>query len=515
MNKQFIWHPDLGDGTYKNPIIHADYSDPDAIRVGSDYFMVASSFNMSPSLPVLHSTDLIHWKIINHVAAGMPNKSYEKPRHGDGVWAPSIRYHDGYFWVFFGAPDESIFMSKTKDPFGEWSPLHLVKKVKGWIDPCPFWEDERRAYLIHAFARSRIGFKSLLQLCRMKSDGTALLDEGKIVFDGNINHPTIKGPKLYKRKGYYYIFAPAGGVATGWQTILKSKSIAGPYEDKIVLHQGKTEINGPHQGAWVETEDNESWFIHFQDKGPYGRVTHLQPMEWKEDWPVMGTGEGEISEPVLRWKKPKVKENGEVVVPQTNDDFTGEELGLQWQWRANEQKEWYSFSEGNLVLHARYTPATRLYDVGQILTQKFPAPSFVVETEVSLQAEDPETIAGLFFGGFSYGGIQLRRHPKGLALYKYIGTHKDGKTRENTEFIDLIPTKQITLRIYVEDGGICQLSYQVKEESEVYVGEKFAISKGQWIGAIMGIFCLNRIQRHSKDVASFSHFFIKKHTRPS
>src|SRR5690606_25861457 len=266
---QNVWQADLENGLYQNPILHADYSDPDVIRVGKDYYMVSSSFHMSPCLPVLHSTDLVNWKIINHVADKLPFESYDKPRHGDGVWAPSLRYHDGKFWVFFGAPDEGIFMSTAEEPAGEWTPLHLVKKTKGWIDTCPFWDDDGQAYLVSAFARSRIGFKSILHISRMKPDGTELLDEGIHVFDGNENHPTIEGPKLYKRNGYYYIFAPAGGVATGWQTILRSKNIFGPYEDKIVLHQGNSKINGPHQGGWVDTETGESWFLHFQDKGAY------------------------------------------------------------------------------------------------------------------------------------------------------------------------------------------------------------------------------------------------------
>src|SRR5699024_10904797 len=137
-----VWNPDLGDGYYKNPIIHADYSDPDVVRVGGDYFMVASSFNLSPCLPILHSKDLVNWTIVNHVCEHMPYERYNEPRHGEGVWAPSIRYHDDYFWVFFGAPDDGIFISKTKDPIGEWYTLQVVKEDKGSIDRCQFCKDD-------------------------------------------------------------------------------------------------------------------------------------------------------------------------------------------------------------------------------------------------------------------------------------------------------------------------------------------------------------------------------------
>ena len=505
-----VWNPDLGDGYYKNPIIHADYSDPDVVRVGSDYFMVASSFNLTPCLPILHSKDLVNWTTVNHVAEHMPYERFNKPRHGEGVWAPSIRYHDDHYWVFFGAPDEGIFMSKTRDPFGEWSPLHLVKEVKGWIDPCPFWDEDGQAYLVHAFANSRIGFKSVLQICKMKSDGTALLDEGKFVFDGTKDHPTIEGPKMYKRNGYYYIFAPAGGVATGWQTILRSKSVFGPYEDKIVLHQGNTEINGPHQGGWVETESGESWFMHFQDKGAYGRITHLQPMWWENDWPVMGTGDGEIREPVSKWEKPKTSAPSEVKVPQTSDDFTDEDLGLQWQWRANRNKKWYDLKNNQLRLYAYQSTAKTIYDTPQILSQKFPAQVFTATTSIKFEPKDTNSVAGLYIGGFEYGGIKLKKSDHGLSLVKYKGKHTDQQTVENEEIMKEIDETDVFLRVSVNEKAECQLSYSVDQETYHQVGEAFTVTKGQWIGAQVGIFCLNTESDSSEDYAAFDWFVVSE-----
>ncbi|RPJ06839.1 MAG: glycosyl hydrolase 43 family protein, partial [Spirochaetaceae bacterium] len=299
---------DSGDGTYTNPILHADYSDPDAIRVGNDFYMVASSFNVVPGVPVLHSKDLVNWRIINHVVSQIPFPAYDLPQHGRGAWAPSIRYHDGKYFAYIPMPDEGIFMSQADDPAGKWSNLVCVRPGKGWIDTCPFWDDDGQAYLVNAFANSRIGIKSILHLSRMKPDGTGLLDDGRHIFDGTKKHPTIEGPKLYKRNGWYYIFAPAGGVPKGWQTVLRSRSIWGPYEDRIVLHQGSTNINGPHQGAWIELENEESWFLHFQDKGVFGRILHLQPMKWENDWPVIGEdldADG-IGQPVARSKKPGI-----------------------------------------------------------------------------------------------------------------------------------------------------------------------------------------------------------------
>ncbi|MFA9557855.1 glycoside hydrolase 43 family protein [Evansella sp. AB-rgal1] len=508
-----VWSADLGNGFYQNPIICADYSDPDVIRVGEDFFMVASSFNMSPCLPILHSKDLINWEIINHVCEKFPDSSYDKPRHGDGVWAPSIRHHDGKFWVFFGAPDEGIFMSTTEDPFGTWSPLHLVKEAKGWIDPCPFWDEDGNAYLVHAFARSRIGFKHILQICKMKPDGTALLDEGTYIFDGTTEHPTIEGPKMYKRNGYYYIFAPAGGVATGWQTILRSKSVYGPYEDKIVLHQGKTEINGPHQGGYVELESGESWFMHFQDKGAYGRITHLQPMSWKDDWPVMGQNVNEqgIGEPVLQWKKPNVIGDHKIVNPQTSDDFTGESLGLQWQWRANVNHSWYTIWDNYLRLHAIKQPTgvTTIYDLPQILTQKFPAPAFTATTLMNFTPKSYEDYAGFMVFGLDYAGIMLKKSGAGLNVIEFNGsTERDKPAVEQEKVVNHINSYTFYLRVDVDHKAICQFSISIDGNEFETVGEPFQAKEGHWIGAQLGIFCKNKVEEASTGYVDVDYFKI-------
>ncbi len=342
-----IGQTDNKKGTYKNPIIYADYSDPDVTRVGNDFYMTASSFSNLPGLPILHSRDLVNWQIISHAVINYPIEHYKKPQHGGGIWAPSLRFNNGQFYIYFGDPDNGIFMTKSKNVFGPWETLKLIKEAKGWIDPCPFWDDDGNAYLVRAWARSRSGIKHIITLHKMSRDGEKLLDEGIDIFCDSLKHPTIEGPKLYKRNGYYYIFAPAGGVKSGWQTVLRSKSIYGPYEDKIVLEQGSTNINGPHQGAWLQTRSGENWFIHFQDRYAYGRIVHLQPMKWVNDWPIIGedyNGNG-IGEPVAIFTKPCFDNLLPVFSMQTSDQFDSLKLGLQWQWQANYFNEWISLKD--------------------------------------------------------------------------------------------------------------------------------------------------------------------------
>lgn len=229
-----VWVSDLGNGKYKNPVLYADYSDPDACRVGDDFYMTSSSFNCLPGLQILHSKDLVNWTIIG---AAVPNalppiETPERPEHGNRVWAPAIRHHNGEFYIFWGDPDQGVFMVKAKDPKGPWSEPVLVKAGKGIIDTCPFWDEDGKVYMVHAYAGSRAGLKSVITICELNTEANAAITPSRIIFDGHEAHQTCEGPKMYKRNDYYYIFHPAGGVPTGWQVVLRSKT-------SMVLTNGK------------------------------------------------------------------------------------------------------------------------------------------------------------------------------------------------------------------------------------------------------------------------------------
>ena len=293
-------HPawgDRGDGTYANPILNADYSDPDVIRVGDKYYMVASDFHYI-GIQVLESADMVNWKIVSQVYDRFDMPGWDANNHyGGGSWAPSIRWHDGRFWVFFCTPDDGLFMSTATDARGPWSPLHCVEKVERWEDPCPLWDDDGQAYLGH----SVLGAGPII-VHRMAPDGSRLLDKGRTVYTG----PVAEGTKWLKKDGYYYLIIPEGGVESGWQTVLRSRNIYGPYERKVVLEQGPTPVNGPHQGALVDTPSGEWWFFHFQSVNPTGRIVHLQPAGWRGGWPEIGidTDGNGIGEPVDSHGKP-------------------------------------------------------------------------------------------------------------------------------------------------------------------------------------------------------------------
>ncbi|MBT2561014.1 glycoside hydrolase 43 family protein [Pedobacter sp. ISL-68] len=519
-NLSKVWTADLGNGTYKNPVIHADYSDPDAIRAGEDYYMTASSFNCIPGLPILHSRDLVNWTLVNHaLKLQEPVDVYDIPQHGKGVWAPSINYHKGEFRIYYPDPDYGIFMVRAKNPLGKWEKPVLILKGKGIIDPSVFFDDDGQTYLAVAWAASRAGVNSLLTVFKMNSDGTRVEDEGMHVFDGHGKNHTVEGPKFYKRNGYYYLFAPAGGVAAGWQLVMRSKNIYGPYEERKVMEQGKTAINGPHQGALVRTPKDEYWFLHFQDKGLYGRVVHLQPVNWKNDWPVIGSdGDGDgIGEPVSVYTKPSVSGTHAISAPSESDEFNGIEPGLQWQWHANKKIQWSAMipKSGYLRLFAFPNPQINkgLWNVPNLLLQKFPAPTFTATTKLNYIIEWDtwqEKKTGLLIMGNDYSYLSVSKNEKGFQIAQVICKNAPNNGIEQILAQRPLKSGAVYLRAEVAQEG--QVTFSYSEDGELYhkIGETFKAQPDKWIGAKIGIFCTSGSDVRTGGYADFDYFRITR-----
>lgn len=503
-----VWVSDEGNGMYRNPVLHADYSDPDVCAVGEDYFLTASSFNCTPGLPILHSKDLVNWKIVNYALKKVePVEYYNEPRHGKGVWAPSIRFHEGMYYIYWGDPDFGIFMVKTRDPYGEWDKPVLVKAGKGMIDPCPLWDDDGRVYLAHAWAGSRAKFNSVLTVCEMNKEGTAVISDSVLVFDGNdgVNH-TIEGAKFYKRNGFYYLFAPAGGVVSGWQLVMRSKDVYGPYEARIVMEQGKTDINGPHQGGWVDTPAGESWFLHFQDKGAYGRVLHLNPMKWVNDWPVIGVdkdGDG-CGDPVSRYRKPKTDKTYPIETPVESDEFDTRKLGLQWEWHANYQ-DVFGFTTNmgyaRIYGHELSPHFKNFWEVPNLLMQKFPAEEFTATAKLKVSAKDDGQLSGLIIMGWDYSWIGVEKQGEKFLLKQAVCKDAEqGNLEQVSTLAVLEPSRkfeaglfpnyerEIYIRVHVDKGAYCRFSYSLDGKKFTEAGTLFKARQGKWIGAKVGMF---------------------------
>lgn len=528
---QTVWTPDLGNGQYKNPVLYADYSDPDVIRVGDDYWMTASSFNCAPGLPILHSTDLVNWEIVNYVFLNQPPYDwFNEPRHGDGVWAPCIRYHDGWYYIYWGDPDRGVMMSKAEDPRGEWTTPHLVKAAKGIIDTSPLWDEDGKAYLVHGWAGSRAGFKSVLSVSEMSLDGERLIGPDVMIFDGHGEHPTIEGPKFYKRNGWYYIFAPAGGVKTGWQVVLRSRSPYGPYEIKTVLEQGSTMIPGPHQGGWVEDVKGDCWFLHFVDMYAYGRVCHLQPMQWTaDDWCTMGIDydKNGIGEPVLTHKKPASRLRSAVRTPVDSDEFESKDLGLQWQWHANPQLHWgFTYpSAGIFRMYCRKVDGLypNLGGNGNLLLQKVNAPNYTATAKLTFHPSYEGDRAGLVMMGHDYATIGLK-FVDGKIVIEQSRCLEAMRKSNPEEVLASLPYQEsgepvvVYLRCQIKQEWkkgeqprmFCRFAYSTDGKRFKELGEQFEAQAGHWIGAKIGFYADAEIHKNDGGWSDIDWFRVSE-----
>ncbi|MEJ1200149.1 family 43 glycosylhydrolase [Streptomyces sp. CCNWLW230] len=508
--------------TYTNPVLNADWSDPDVLRVGDDFYLTASSFGRVPGLPLLHSRDLVGWTLVGHALTRLePAEAFATPRHDCGVWAPSLRHHANRFWIFWGDPDHGIFQVNAPDIRGPWTAPHLVKAGQGLIDACPLWDDETgEAYLVHAWAKSRSGIKNRLTGHRMHPDGTGVLDEGKVIVDAD-RLPgwfTLEGPKLYKHDGWFWILAPAGGVETGWQGAFRSRGFFGPYEEKVVLEQKDTDVNGPHQGGWVRTGTGEDWFLHFQQRGAYGRVVHLQPMRWGTGgtsrsseaesgggWPVLGDDGAPVTEhtrPALPPQPP--------AAPATDDDFPGGRFGRQWSWTANPRDGWATQHSGDGLRLAcvRSADAHDLRKLPNVLTQRLPGDPAVIEVELRLDSEEPGARAGLAVLGDAYRWIGLQRGADGTVHLVHRFAESVAEADRDADHPRPAPEGRARLRIEAGPGGRCRFSYDLGDGPRP-TGQVFAATPWRWVGALLGLFALAPTGQGDAGAATFTQFRIE------
>jgi len=553
--KSQVWSPDNGDGTFTNPVINADYSDPDVCvgASGEDFYLTASSFSHVPGLPILHSKDLVNWQIVNHAIKALPPYDrYNVPQHGNGVWAPSIRYNQNnqLYYIYWGDPDLGVFVTTAKDPEGEWTEPKCIISGKGMIDTCPLWDEDGRCYLVNGWANSRCQFNSVLTVREMTPDGMQAISDPVIVFDGNgTNDRTSEGPKFYKRDGWYWIMNPAGGVPIGHQLAMRSRSPFGPYESKTVLAQGDTNINGPHQGGWVHLKSGEDWFLHFQDKEAYGRVVWLEPVKWVDNWPTMGEKVGKVKaygklekycgQPVLTYKKPKVNVPVNVPVnPVESDEFNTTTLGKQWQWNANYDQTYgmpTPYGYYRVFCHRQSADYKNMWEAGNLLLQKTPADNFTATAKVEVTAKDEDQYGGITVFGMDYSALVLRRVGDEFQLQQITCKKADKGGAEDVKVlktfkpsaadkVDYQPAlhRQMYLRLSVKYIGGKNSDGTNKHEAHVQFaysedgkkfhdcGDVFTMRQGKWVGAKVGILAAEKAGKKVRGWVDVDWFRITK-----
>ncbi|MCL2027949.1 MAG: family 43 glycosylhydrolase, partial [Bacteroidales bacterium] len=444
------------------------------------------------------------------------------------VWAPAIRHHNNLFYIYWGDPDHGIYTVTSQDAITWTKPL-LVKEGKGLIDAAPFWDDDGKAYLVYALAGSRATIKSVLMMADMAPDGLSLLSRSRVIFDGHAEHPTIEGPKMYKRDGLYYILAPAGGVKPGWQVAMRSQNPYGPYEIKIVMEQGNTTINGPHQGCYVEADNGEGWFLHFQDKDAYGRIVHLNPVVWRDGWPVMGATPNNralTGNPVLTHRMPQTKHvsRGQLPLQQTSDNFESPTLGLQWQWHANPMEWWHFCDMENKQLKLFSVPNVadykNLWQSPNLLMQKFPAEGFEMTGKISLKELMENDVAGFVVFGQDYSGITFQKFGNGFTMNKISVINAHTGTPETIEATRNITHTELLVRVVVnpkrnnsltsKTDAECVFSYSLDGgRTFTTFGRPFIAKAGRWIGAKVGFYNNRTVRNNDGGSLNIENFDVK------
>lgn len=489
---------DLGDGTYANPVLNADYSDPDVIRVGDKYYMTCSEFHFM-GMPILESTDLVNWRVIARVHDIINLTGYATmEKYGAGTWAPSLRYHDGKYWIYVCTPHEGLFMTTATDPAGPWEQLYCVKSVGGWEDPCPFWDKDGQGYI----GRSQLG-GGPIYVHKLAADGKSLLDDGVKVYQG----PTAEGTKFFEKDGYVYLSIPEGGVGAGWQTVLRADNVYGPYKGQRALEQGSTHVNGPHQGAFVDTPEGDWWFFHFQDTKPLGRVMHLQPVEWKDGFPMAGVdydGNG-VGEPVKVHAKPYPQ--SEAHLPQTDDDFESPTLSPHWQWNHNPLSTLWSLTThpGRLALKA--SVATKIRDARGQFTQKTMGFNSQATVELDVTEMTGSQRAGLECIGQKYNAVGIfMRTVNGVVTPRFY-TEYDGTLNISN---DALPEgiTHVWLRLDCNDvDNTHQFSVSTDGVNFSPMGDAFEQGTADWKGYRVGLY--SYANREVEGVALFDNFTYK------
>ncbi len=476
---------DQRDGTYRNPIVPGDYSDIDCIRVGNDYYTVSSTFQYSPGFIILHSKDLVNWRILGHVVNDVSVISpamncTQMNRNGVGIWAGAIRYHNKRFWVYFGDPDEGYFMSSAARPEGSWTTVKNILPEKGWDDCCPFWDDDGQAYLIG----TKFADHYKIHLFKMSADGTTIdRASDKVIYQSNGSEAN----KMYKINGYYYhLFSE---VRNNVRVLMmeRAKNIWGPYEGPQQLSEGQQQFNEPNQGGLVQTPGGQWYFLTHHGSGDWsGRIMSLLPVTWTNGWPIIGKPNGAgIGEMV--WQAPMPVKGTKRVVPQSSDEFTGSKLGPQWEWNYQPRADKWSLTQrkGWLRLHAFKPLKNNLLHAGNTITQRsYRTTSNEATVKIDLSKMANGQRAGLsHFGVPNYAAAGVVQTSQGKQLQFF---NKDKITDG-----PVIQANTIWLRSNWGLDGKSKFSYSTNGKDFKPFGETYQLKWGSYRGDRLAIYNFN------------------------
>lgn len=511
---------DQGDGTYVNPVIPADFSDIDVIRVGDDYYAISSTMQFSPGMAVIHSKDLVNWQMIGHVVDDVtsisPEMNWDRMNvYGRGIWAGSIRYYKNKFWVYFGTPDDGFFMSSADKPEGPWEPLHQLWKVVGWDDCCSFCDDDGQLYFIAThFALDPITNKQYnIHLFKMTPDGKRLLLESDTIIHQSKGS---EANKLYKINGVYYHYFSHVNSQGGRQIMVgRSNNLYGNWEIRQLNRVDRQKDREPNQGGLLKIDEDKWYFFTHHGRGDWeGRPASLLPVTWVDGWPIIGhVAADTIGEMVWSGMKPiTVNENFSI---QTNDDFNSEKLSVQWEWNYQPRTDKWSLSEreGFLRLHAfrPINPENKekvILRVGNTITQRSMRTR---QNTVTIKMD----IANMNDG--QYAGLThlSTQNNSMFGIKQENGTRKLVYTYNDVDMVGItVAQKDIWLQSEWDINGLNFYSFSLDGELFVPFGDKNQLTWGSYRGDRIGIFSYNTLKEDGfVDIEWFRYNYSRQRVR--
>jgi beta-xylosidase len=454
-------HSDNDDGTYTNPVIAADFPDPDVILAGDAFYMVSTTMFVFPGVTILKSYDLVNWEYCSNAVQRFDfSKCYDLDscnRYSHGQWATSLRYHNSKFYLLFITLDEGGFLCTASKPEGPWE---IKKLPKGFYDPGLFFDDDGRIYVAHGYSN--------LYITELDNN-FAPKGNDSLVYTGDIRKG-LEGTHVYKINGYYYLYCTYGGV-DGIQVALRSKNIYGPYEQNIVIRDTTKGLNfGIHQGALIKTQAGEWWTMLFVDQGPFGRFPSLHPVTWVDDWPIAGVG----GKGVVTYRKPDVGRDYPIKILPTSDEFNNAALGMQWGWNHNPDSTKWSLTQkpGYLRLTTGKVVAN-LREARNTLTQRaFAYYSKTMPTIAVTKIEVDNMRDG------DVAGLAVFQDPYAYIAVKQINGSRYIIMVNNGEKIDSVPMKGKTIYLLASahyGTGKASFAYSPDNKKFISLGNELSM----------------------------------------
>lgn len=489
-NSARSWAADNGNGTYSNPLFYDEFSDPDMIRVGQDYYLTGTTMHAMPGLPILHSRDLVNWSFVTYVFDRLdlgPDFRLEdsKEIYGQGIWAPSFRFHNGTYYIFANVNRFGLQVFRANNIRGPWKHNRIEK---GLHDLSVLFDDDGKAYAAYG-ART-------IRIVEFNKELTALLPETDRVLVG----PELglgEGSHFYKIKGKYYIVSaiPGGHVP---MKCARADSLAGPWEVKTISENesqgiGQSyrfkdfrrrvplfELTKPnpaerasltlHQGGIIDIPSTGEWWGYsMQDHNSVGRLTSLSPVTWVDGWPFFGLP-GNLTRTPKSWVKPNVGRAEPISSPyERSDDFSGTKLKPVWQWNHLPEEGKWSLAErpGFLRLHSLAAPS--FWEARNSLTQRAIGPESTATAVMDTSGMKAGDVAGLALLNLPYIWLGVKRDGDRYSVELY-------EQNEGKSISEPLGQSRIHLRVHCDfDRDIGQFSYSMNGREFKKIGEEFQL----------------------------------------